>query len=52
MFAIAGAGGLLVWFLRSEMPESPHWLESIGRHAEAAVILDHIEAIAIKGRLE
>ncbi|MES2263809.1 MAG: MFS transporter [Pseudomonadota bacterium] len=48
MFVIAGAGGLLVWLLRKQMPESPRWLESVGRHAEASEILDSIEAGIIR----
>ena len=44
MFGIAGVGGLVVWLMRKQMPESPRWLESVGRHAEASAILDRIEA--------
>ncbi|HJV84552.1 MAG TPA: MFS transporter [Noviherbaspirillum sp.] len=44
MFVIAGGGALFVWFLRKNMPESPRWLESAGRHEEANRILDEIEA--------
>ncbi|MBV9749071.1 MAG: MFS transporter [Acetobacteraceae bacterium] len=48
MFAIAGAGALVVWVLRKQMPESPRWLESVGRTAEAEVLLARIEAEAAK----
>ncbi len=35
MFVIAGIGSLIVWYLRKNLPESPRWLESKGRTAEA-----------------
>jgi MFS transporter, putative metabolite:H+ symporter len=44
MFAIAGAGALLIWVLRKKMPESPRWLESVGRLDEAESLLREIEA--------
>jgi putative MFS transporter len=43
MFAIAGCGALIVWFLRKSMPESPRWLASRGRADEARQIVEHIE---------
>ena len=30
MFAIAGLGALMVWYLRKALPESPRWLEAQG----------------------
>jgi putative MFS transporter len=48
MFAIAGAGALVVWLMRKKMPESPRWLESVGRHAEADEIVTRIEAEVIR----
>lgn len=50
MFAIVGAGALVVWVLRKKMPESPRWLESKGRLAEAEEILAAIESETARGR--
>jgi MFS transporter, putative metabolite:H+ symporter len=44
MFAIAGLGALAVWYARKSMPESPRWLESVGRPEDADRVLKEIEA--------
>src|SRR6266403_3602094 len=43
MFVIAGVGALIVWYLRKALPESPRWLESQGRSAEAEALMQAIE---------
>jgi putative MFS transporter len=43
MFIIAGIGSLVVWYLRKNLPESPRWLESQGRTAEAEALMQSIE---------
>ena len=43
LFIIAGIGSLIVWYLRKNLPESPRWLESQGRTAEAEALMQSIE---------
>jgi MFS transporter, putative metabolite:H+ symporter len=49
MFVIAGIGSLVVWYLRKNLPESPRWLESQGRTAEAEALMQSIEAESAAG---
>src|SRR5881227_179881 len=49
MFVIAGVGSLIVWYLRKNLPESPRWLESQGRTAEAEALMQSIEKEAAAG---
>lgn len=50
LFGMVGIGALVIWFLRKKMPESPRWLESKGRFAEANAILEGIEAETAHGQ--
>jgi putative MFS transporter len=50
MFVIAGVGSLIVWYLRKNLPESPRWLESQGRTAEAEALMQSIETEAADGK--
>jgi putative MFS transporter len=44
MFIVGGVGGLLVWWVRKRLPESPRWLEVVGRYDEAEELLLEVEA--------
>ena len=43
MFIVGGVGALIVWYLRKQLPESPRWLESVGRFDEADKIVKSFE---------
>jgi putative MFS transporter len=49
MFIIAAIGSLVVWYLRKNLPESPRWLESQGRAAEAEALMQSIEQESAAG---
>ncbi len=49
MFIIAAVGSLIVWYLRKNLPESPRWLESQGRAAEAEALMQSIEKESAHG---
>lgn len=46
VFAAGSLGGAIIWVLRRRLPESPRWLETAGRHAEAAAVVAAMEAEA------
>ena len=50
MFVLGGVGALIVWYLRKNLPESPRWLEAVGRNEEAEILLQKIEQEAAKGQ--
>jgi putative MFS transporter len=50
MFVLGGIGALVVWYLRKNLPESPRWLEAVGRREEAEALMQVIEAEAARGQ--
>jgi putative MFS transporter len=43
LFVAGSLGAVVVWFVRRRLPESPRWLESVGRTAEADAIVRRME---------
>jgi putative MFS transporter len=50
MFVLGGIGAIVVWYMRKSLPESPRWLEAVGRTAEAEALMQAIEKEAAQGR--
>ncbi len=50
MFVIAGVGAIAIWAMRKNMPESPRWLEAVGRTEEAERVIGTIEAEVGRGQ--
>jgi MFS transporter, putative metabolite:H+ symporter len=50
MFILGGIGAIIVWYLRKNLPESPRWLEAVGRTEEAEALMQSIEREASQGQ--
>jgi putative MFS transporter len=49
VMVIGSMGAALAWYFRRRLPESPRWLESRGRHAEAGRIVAELESQSLSG---
>ena len=49
VMVIGASGALLTWWFRRRLPESPRWLESRGRAAEADAIMSGLENESFSG---
>jgi MFS transporter, putative metabolite:H+ symporter len=50
VMVIGSLGSALAWYFRRRLPESPRWLESRGRHAEAEQALAQLAAESLPPR--
>lgn len=46
LFIIGCLGAAVVWLLRSRLPESPRWLEAVGRTEDAEAVVRRLEEAA------